>query len=246
MADSDSPAENDDDDELELDDELRRMEEMLGKMRPSKPSATFSSRLEARLAGLAGLAGERRRKSRRSGAFLLGNHPALSAAERRRRRWARAVPLGIAALVTLSGVVLLHRLANLPPAAPVSAYPSVVDATSSEAPAGSADLPFVEVSSERSLREVEAEDIVVVDGVGPMRPVLLHYEAAQCWVDPDTQTSVQVIVPWQEMVFLSGIYLLTNTPTIIHNEILPTVPVLFPGGFTLYRSVRFVVRSAGG
>ena len=80
-------------------------------------------------------------------------------------------------------------------------YSQSVDATSNGAHSEPVDQRFVEVSSERSLRNVEEEDIVVVEGIGPMRPVLLHYEAAQCWVDPDTQTSVQVIVPWQEMIF---------------------------------------------
>ena len=190
MAASDSQPESDNEDELELDSELQRMEKMLGKMRPCRPRASFSRRLEARLSG------ELRRKSGRLGASLFGNHPMLTSVERRRRLWSRVVPLGIAALVTLSGVVLLHRLANLPAVAPQSSFSSSVDAKGEMI-----DLPFVEVSSERSLRGVEEEDIVVVDGVGPMRPVLLHYEAAQCWVDPDTQTSVQVIVPWQEMVF---------------------------------------------
>ena len=203
MAYSEIHPEHGDDDDLELSDELQRIEEMLGELRPTEPRAAFSRRVEARLAG------EQRRKSRRGGAFLFENHPAHSAdwadsaTERRRRRrlWSRAVPLGIAALVTLSGVVLLHRLANLPPleAAPLNSQ--AVDATSIDGAAEPVGSRFVEVSSERSLRDVEEEDIVVVDGVGPMRPVLLHYEAAQCWVDPDTQTSVQVIVPWQEMIF---------------------------------------------
>ena len=195
MADLDSHSENENDDELELSDELRRMEEMLGELRPTEPRSAFSRRLEARLKG------EQRRKSSRGGAALFGNHPALSAAERRRQRWSRVVPLGIAALVTLSGVVLLHRVANLPPVAPAPTPPALVDVSAGNEGAEPVDLPFVEVSSERSLRNVEEEDIVVVDGVGPMRPVLLHYEAAQCWVDPNTQTSVQVIVPWQEMIF---------------------------------------------
>jgi hypothetical protein len=195
MADSDFHSENDSDDDLEFNDELQRIEEMLGKLRPTEPRAAFSRRIEARLAG------EKRRISRRSGASLFEGHPAHSPAARRRRRWSRAVPLGIAALVTLSGVALLHRVANLPPLASVASYSQAVDDPSNDWAADPVDPTFVEVSSERSLREVEEEDIVVVDGLGPMRPVLLHYEAAQCWVDPETQTSVQVIVPWEEMIF---------------------------------------------
>ena len=182
MDDSDSQPENQDDNELELDEELQRIEEMLGKLRPTEPRAAFSRRLKARLSG------ERRRKSRRSGAFLFDNHSTLSAVERRRRRWSRVVPVGVAALVALSGVVLLHRLANLPAVAPAPPHSESADASSSDGGAESTDRLFVEVSSERSLREIEENDIVVVDGVGPMRPVVLHYESAQCWVDPDTQT----------------------------------------------------------
>ena len=85
--------------------------------------------------------------------------------------------------------------------APAPLYSQSVNVNSNDDGAEAIDRPFVEVSSERSLREIEENDIVVVDGVGPMRPVVLHYESAQCWVDPDTQTSVQVIVPWQEMIF---------------------------------------------
>ncbi len=51
------------------------------------------------------------------------------------------------------------------------------------------------------LRETEPEDVVEVEGYGLMRPVTLHFETAQCWIDPETETSVQVIHPWQELVF---------------------------------------------
>ncbi len=49
MADTDSHSENDSDNELELDEELQRIEKMLGKLRPTEPRAAFSRRIEARL-----------------------------------------------------------------------------------------------------------------------------------------------------------------------------------------------------
>lgn len=217
MADSDAssgcqPEENDD---PLLDAELRSLELRLRDLRPTPLRASFLRRVATRLAAVQGRGDGFRRGSmdrERDRNFSRVDHPTLFAAERRRQRWTRLVPLGIAALVVFSGIGLLHRLANLPALHPAAtspeafAYGAAAGLAGSDSSVGNASaIPashdFFPISAESSLREVEEEEIVNVAGLGPMRPVLLHYEAAQCWIDPETNTSVQVIQPWQELVF---------------------------------------------
>jgi len=59
---------------------------------------------------------------------------------------------------------------------------------------------LVPVSTENMLLQTEPDEVVEVEGYGLMRPVMLYFETAQCWIDPETETSVQVIHPWQELV----------------------------------------------
>ena len=152
------------DDVPPLDAELKDLEKRLGQLQPTPPGLGCIDIAMARKAA----------KSR--GETVSDEAP----------RWVKFVPLGIAALVMTTGILLVGKLANSP-----TIHANI-------------DVDFddmIPVSMENSLRETESSDIVVVDGLGPMHPVMLHFETAQCWIDPETNTSVQVIQPWQELVF---------------------------------------------
>lgn len=110
-----------------------------------------------------------------------------------RRGWLKFAPLGIAAVVMLTGGLLASKLERS------STRDDTHLAKVSEVAATHRQM--VTISLENVLRETESDDVVEVEGYGLMRPVMLHFETAQSWIDPETETSVQVIRPWQELVF---------------------------------------------
>jgi len=111
-----------------------------------------------------------------------------------RRGWLKFAPVGIAAVVMITGALLATRVerSSTGSGGLGSGDDSTLAATSGQ---------LVPVSMENALRETELAEVVAVEGYGLMRPVMLHFETAQCWIDPETETSVQVIRPWQELVF---------------------------------------------
>lgn len=162
-SDSDLDLDSSADDVPPLDAELRDLESRLGRLQPTPPAL-----------GAIEIAMARKTAKSRRDAMVSGDAP----------RWVKFVPIGIASLVMVTGILLIGKLANSPVIAARVDFDSMIP-----------------VSMENSLRESEPSDIVVVEGRGPMHPVMLHFETAQCWIDPDTKTSVQVIQPWQELVF---------------------------------------------
>lgn len=158
-----------------LDPELLDLERRLGALLPAAPRSGWSD----------ATIGQRRRGS--------ASNAEIGVEGVGQRGWLKFAPLGIAAVVMITGGLLASRL----------------DRTSTgkekefvETPqAAVAETQLVTVSLENMLRETEPEDVVEVEGYGLMRPVTLHFETAQCWIDSETETSVQVIHPWQELVF---------------------------------------------
>lgn len=159
-----------------LDPELLDLERRLGDLVPAAPRPGW---IEA----VTGKAGHGNAPNREIGVEGAGQ-----------RGWVKFAPLGMAAVVMITGGLLASRLDRTSTGERdgkvVAAAPEVAVA----------ETQLVSVSLENTLRETEPEAVVEVEGYGLMRPVMLHFETAQCWIDPETETSVQVIHPWQELV----------------------------------------------
>lgn len=109
----------------------------------------------------------------------------------------RFLPFTIAALITVSGVALVHFLTGSAVDSPIASGGIVAAPVS-----GNLFDRMVPISTESSVQEIESSgDLVAVAGHGPMQPVVLRYEISECWVDPLTNTSVQVIRPREELAF---------------------------------------------
>ena len=204
---------------------LRDLESRLDRLQPTLPRSSFARRLEARMGLPSRIRGGIEVQWRAKFAIVRSRWRSGG-----RRRLLRAVPMGIAALVALSGIVLLHRISQLPPTVADQSETAMETETSWEtiSPEHVGEDLSTEVAGPPGVAEVFAEGFVPVSAESALRRCRgrsksLSSTASDRCVRSSWTTKVRSVgsirgrtpayksfQPWQEVVLCPGSHLLVD------------------------------------